>query len=210
MVTEDHCTPCRETLRDVRSTMLQILALLGTIGAFDYSVTSSPAETKAHEIIPTHIDLCTVGPQYYAFELVTTKNIPGTGLATGKVQASVSGNSPFSVQLTPDGSYAYDLHVSLQRMKAPLQGNLVAWVTTTEIDRIERMGALDANLQTSGRVRWNKYIVVITLESSDDPDQKQWAGPIVMRGMSRSGMMHTMVGHGALQEENCAAYGYGN
>ena len=210
MVTEDHCTPCRETLIDVRSTMLQILALLGTIGAFDYSVISSPAETKAHEIIPTHIALCTVGPQYYAFELVTTKNIPGTGLATGQVQASVSGNSPFSVQLAPDGSYAYDLHVSLQRMRAPLQGNLVAWVTTTEIDRVERMGTLDANLQTSGRVSWNKYIVVVTLESSDDPHQEQWAGPIVMRGMSRSGMMHTMVGHGALQEENCAAYGYGN
>ena len=189
--------------------MLQILALLGTIGAFDYSVTSSPAETKAHEIIPTHIAPCTVGPQYYAFELVTPKNIPGTGLAIGRVQASVSGNSPFSVQLAPDGSYAYDLHVSLQRMRAPLQGNLVAWVTTTEIDRIERMGTLDANLQASGRVSWNKYIVVVTLESSDDPHQEQWAGPIVMRGMSRSGMMHTMVGHGALQEENCAAYGYG-
>ena len=210
MVTEDHCTPCRETLIDVRSTMLQILALLCTIGSFDYSVISSPAETKAHEIIPTHIAPCTVGPQYYAFELVTTKNIPGTGLAIGRVQASVSGNSPFSVQLAPDGSYAYDLHVSLQRMRAPLQGNLVAWVTTTEIDRIERMGTLDANLQTSGRVSWNKYIVVVTLESSDDPHQEQWAGPIVMRGMSRSGMMHTMVGHGALQEENCAAYGYGN
>ena len=210
MVTEDHCTPCRETLIDVRSTMLQMLALLSTIGSFDYSVISSPAETKAHEIIPTHIAPCTVGPQYYAFELVTTKNIPGTGLAIGRVQASVSGNSPFSVQLAPDGSYAYDLHVSLQRMRAPLQGNLVAWVTTTEIDRIERMGTLDANLQTSGRVSWNKYIVVVTLESSDDPHQEQWAGPIVMRGMSRSGMMHTMVGHGALQEENCAAYGYGN
>ena len=210
MVTEDHCTPCRETLIDVRSTMLQILALLSTIGSFDYSVISSPAETKAHEIIPAHIAPCTVGPQYYAFELVTTKNIPGTGLAIGRVQASVSGNSPFSVQLAPDGSYAYDLHVSLQRMRAPLQGNLVAWVTTTEIDRIERMGTLDANLQASGRVSWNKYIVVVTLESSDDPHQEQWAGPIVMRGMSRSGMMHTMVGHGALQEENCAAYGYGN
>jgi len=28
--------------------------------------------------------------------------------------------------------------------------------------------------------------------------------------MSRSGMMHTMVGHGALVQENCAAYGYGD
>jgi hypothetical protein len=37
-----------------------------------------------------------------------------------------------------------------------------------------------------------------------------WTGPIVFRGMSRSGMMHTMVGHGALQMENCSSYGYAN
>jgi len=26
--------------------------------------------------------------------------------------------------------------------------------------------------------------------------------------VSRSGLMHTMAGHGAFQQENCAAYGY--
>ena len=54
------------------------------------------------------------------------------------------------------------------------------------------------------------HIVVITLEAADDPAATRWSGPIVFRGMSRSGMMHTMVGHGALQQENCAAYGYGS
>jgi len=150
------------------------------------------------------------GPEYYAFDLFTTKNIPGTGLATGKAEVAVSGSSPFSVALGPDGSYRYDVHVSLQRMKAPREGRLVAWVTTTEIDRIERLGALDDALTAAGTVEWNKFIVVVTLESTDDPDTERWSGPVVMRGMSRSGMMHTMVGHGALQQENCGAYGYGN
>lgn len=190
--------------------MLLILAFLGTLGASDHSLTGRPAQTQTHGVTPAHMAVCVIRPTYYAFELVTTKNIPGTGLATGQVEATVSGDSPFSVQLAMDGSYAYDLHVSLDRMRTPPHGKLVAWVTTTEIDHIERLGTLDANLQTNGRVSWNKYIVVITLEASDDPYQKQWTGPIVMRGMSRSGMMHTMVGHGALQEENCAAYGYGN
>lgn len=153
---------------------------------------------------------CATGPAYYAFELYTTKNIPGTGLARGTVEVAVAGSSPFSVALGPDGSYVYDLHVSLERMKAPRQGHLVAWVTTPEIDHVARMGALDANLRTSGMVDWNKFIVVITLEDSDDPEAATWSGPVVFRGMSRSGMMHTMVGHGALQQENCAAYGYGN
>jgi len=150
------------------------------------------------------------GPEYYAFDLVTTKNIPGTGLAIGTAELSVSPTSPFVVSLTADGSYEYDVHVSLERMKVPAQGRLVAWVTTRDIDQIERIGALDANLQASGHVAWNKFIVVITLELTDDAEQTMWTGPIVFRGMSRSGMMHTMVGHGALQMENCSSYGYAN
>lgn len=150
------------------------------------------------------------GPEYYAFELFTTRNIPGTGLARGRAEVAVSGSSPFSVSLGPDGSYVYDVDVTLERMKAPGQGRLVAWVTTPEIDEVERLGALDDNLQASGSVRWNKFLVVITLEPDDDGEPGMWTGPVVFRGMSRSGMMHTMVGHGALQQENCAAYGYGN
>ena len=150
------------------------------------------------------------GPPYYAIELFTTRNIPGTGLAEGTVDVAVSGSSPFSVALGPDGSYVYDLELSIDRMRVPRQGHLVAWVTTPEIDRIERLGALDENLRARGSVSWNKFIVVVTLEADADGPSEQWSGPIVFRGMSRSGMMHTMVGHGALEQENCAAYGYGN
>lgn len=180
---------------DYAEDMVPVLTLLAVVGT---SMTPMP-------IVP-----CTDGPPYYAFELVTTKNVPGTGLATGQVEAAVPGSSPFAVQLAADGSYAYDLQISIDRMKTPRQGRLIAWVTTPEIDRIERLGALDEHLRGSGRVDWNKYIVVVTLEATDDPDQEIWSGPIVLRGMSRSGMMHTMAGHGALQQENCAAYGYGN
>ena len=151
-----------------------------------------------------------LGPDYYAFELFTTRNIPGTGLAKAMAEVSVSGSSPFSVALSADGSYVYDVHVSIDRMKAPRRGRLVAWVTTTEIDRVERLGTLDDDFRADGVVSWNKFLVVVTLEPDDDPTAGMWTGPIVFRGMSRSGMMHTMVGHGALQQENCAAYGYGN
>ena len=150
------------------------------------------------------------GPAYYAIELVTTRNIPGTGLATATAEVSLPIASPFSVAVAADGSYEYDLRVTLARMNVPRQGHLVAWVTTREIDRVERMGALDDDLRASGSVSWNKFLVVVTLESEDDPSRTMWTGPIVFRGVSRSGMMHTMVGHGPLQQENCAAYGYAN
>ena len=156
------------------------------------------------------IAACTTGPEYYAFELFTTKNVPGTGLAKGRAEVSVSGASPFVVALTDDGSYRYDVSVQLQRMRAPRSGTLVAWITTPDLDQVARLGALDESLQAAGNVEWNKFIVVVSLEAEDDPSQERWAGTIAFRGMSRSGMMHTMVGHGALQQENCAAYGYGN
>lgn len=168
------------------------------------------APVSTPEVVGDAVCAIAPGPEYYAFELHTTRNVPGTGLAKGLAEVSVSGSSPFFVSLGPDGSYVYDIDVSIDRMKVPRQGRLVAWVTTPDIDRIERMSALDGNLRANGTVSWNKFIVVVTLEPDDDPDAATWTGPVVFRGMSRSGMMHTMVGHGALQQENCAAYGYGN
>lgn len=148
------------------------------------------------------------GPEYYAIELVGTKNIPGTGLAIGRAELSVSASSPFSVVLTKDGSYRYDVHVSLERMRPPRRGVLVAWVTTNDLTRVKRLGVLDEKLQLVGTLSWNNFLVVISLEAEDDPSAERWAGPIAFRGMSRSGMMHTMAGHGPFQQENCAAYGY--
>ncbi len=149
-----------------------------------------------------------IGPEYYAIELVGTKNIPGTGLAIGRAEVSVSASSPFSVALTEDGSYRYDVHVSLERMRPPRRGVLVAWVTTNDLTQVRRLGVLDEKLQLVGTSLWNKFLVVISLEVDDDPSAERWAGPIAFRGMSRSGMMHTMAGHGPFQQENCAAYGY--
>ena len=141
--------------------------------------------------------------------LTSTRNIPGTGIARGTAAIAPPSDSPFPVALSNDGSYVYDVEVRIERMKPPANGRLVAWVTTPELDRIERMGALDEHMTTVGSVSWNKFIVVVTLEPGDATDGETWTGPIVFRGMSRSGAMHTMLGHGALQQENCTSYGYG-
>jgi hypothetical protein len=146
-------------------------------------------------------------PAYYAVELVTTRNIPATGRATGVGEVTFA-SSPFGVALSPDGSYHYQVRIRLSGMKAPPQGTLVAWATTTEVDQVRRLGALDDRLTTTGPVDWNKFLLVVTLEETDDPSATAWSGPIVLRGMSRSGMMHTMAGHGPFQQELCAKYGY--
>jgi len=156
-------------------------------------------------------------PAYYRFALVTTGRVPGSGRARGVARVTFS-PSPFGVAVGPDGSYRYDVDLSVEGLPAPPAGSLYAlWLTTPELDRVERAGALDATFHATARVDWNKFLVVVTLE----PDGAQrggaeraggaatWSGPIVLRGVSRSGIMHTMAGHGAFEQENCAKFGYG-
>ena len=148
------------------------------------------------------------GIDYYTINLVTTKNIPGTGLATGKAFMKFNPN-PFGISITKDGSYRHRLDIKLNRVNKPAKGNFVAWVTTPSLDKVKLLGILDQNLETSGTVDWNKYIVVITLEKElPDGDAAMWSGPIAFRGLSRSGLMHTMAGHGPFAQEPCAKYGY--
>lgn len=146
-------------------------------------------------------------PEYYAFPLVTTKNVPGTGLTTGTAHTSFP-RSPFGVAVATDGSYVLEVRLTFERLPEPPHGRYVAWATTPDLDRIERLGEVEPGTAFTGRVAWNKFLIVVTMEEDEDPQAARWSGPIVTRGMSRSGMMHTMAGHGPFQQENCAAYGY--
>ncbi len=147
------------------------------------------------------------GPEYYRFPMVSTRRVPGTGNATGVGEVAFA-RSPFGVALAEDGSYHYDFTVRFERLKPARSGAYVVWTTTPELDQVVLAGELADPAAFSGKVAWNKFLVVVTLEPAFDPDATIWTGPIVIRGMSRSGMMHTMAGHGPFEEENCAAYGY--
>ncbi|MDE0807170.1 MAG: hypothetical protein OSA24_06440 [Longimicrobiales bacterium] len=178
-------------------------AILGM--SFSLALTTSPVTLYGGEDEGMCVE---AGVPYYSFQLITTKNILGTGRGRGSVEVTFSDNSPFGISVTSDGSYDYDLKLSLNRIKLRGEGRLVAWVTTRDLSKIRRIGPLDPYYQVNGSVDWNKFLVVVTLESNDGGNSDKWEGPVVFRGMSRSGMMHTMVGHGLLQEENCFAYGY--
>ena len=146
-------------------------------------------------------------PEYYQFPLVSTGRVPGTGRATGVGEVTFS-SSPYGVALAEDGSYRYDFAVRFERLAAARTGTYVVWTATTELDQVALAGELTEPADFKGRVAWNKFLVVVTLEPAFDPEATMWSGPVVIRGMSRSGMMHTMAGHGAFEEEKCAAYGY--
>ncbi|MDE2866076.1 MAG: hypothetical protein OXR05_13435 [Gemmatimonadota bacterium] len=164
-----------------------------------WRVADSPAEVAG--------EAGACGPEYYQFPMVSTKRVPGTGNASGVGEVAFA-RSPYGVALGEDGSYQYDFTVRFERMAPARDGTYVVWTTTPELDRIALAGELTNPAGFSGQVAWNKFLVVVTLEPAFDPDAAMWTGPIVIRGMSRSGMMHTMAGHGPFEEKNCAAYGY--
>ncbi len=143
---------------------------------------------------------------YYGIELVSTKRVPGTGAGIGRAVVTFS-SSPFGVAVSPAGIYRLDVAVRLDRIKKPKMGVLTAWATRDDLSETVRLGALDDGLRASGAVGWNKFLLVVSLEPNGEPSDS-WSGPVVMRGMSRSGMMHTLAGHGPFEQEPCAKYGF--
>lgn len=145
-------------------------------------------------------------PAYYAIELVTTGRVPGSSGATGIADVMFK-SSPFGVALSPTGEYVYSLSIAIENLATAQRGSYVAWVTTPNLTEVTKLGALDDRHEIRGETEWNKFLVVVSLE--EEPESvERWSGPIVMRGMSRSGLMHTMAGHGPFASEPCARYGY--
>ena len=146
-------------------------------------------------------------PVYYAIDLITTKKIRGARRATGVGNLTYV-PSPFGVAISKSGNYVYDVSVELGNIDSKMAGQLVAWVTSTDLSDIRKIGVLDDAFKAKGQVDFQKFLVVVTLEPDGAEVGDMWTGPVVLRGMSRSGLMHTKAGHGPFQVENCASYGF--
>lgn len=182
---------------------MRTLLLIGAFAALLFA----PNPAARAELGPL---VCAPGddpPPYYSIDLVTTKRVSGARMATGKADV-VFARSPFGLALSADGSYQYELLISVDKLAPAEQGEYVAWVTKPQLDQRVRLGVLDENHSLTGRVGWNKFLVVITLEEDAAEGAPSWKGPVVVRGMSRSGLMHTQAGHGPFETEPCAVYGY--
>jgi hypothetical protein len=194
------------------------LALAGcTTLAGSVVLARTPASPTAHA--PGVTGLCTGAPDYYAIDLVPTRRVPGTGAAEGSAQVMFA-RSPFGIAVSPEGSYQQALDIRVTGLRARADGAFVVWAATSDLEQAARLGALDLspNVRTEARLQatvdWNKFLVIVSFESrtateiATEAGADRWQGPIVMRGMSRSGMMHTMAGHGPFELEPCIKYGY--
>jgi hypothetical protein len=100
--------------------------------------------------------------------------------------------------MTRDGQFVFRIEVEVPVLPPPNSfgsgySTYVAWVTTSSLDRVERLGPLTAGAKTSGTVAMTKFLVVITAEPN--ANGAKWSGPIVMRGTSPANYLTNFSGH---------------
>lgn len=105
--------------------------------------------------------------------------------------------SPYGVTVSPEGRYVYDLVLGVRSQRTSEDRTLVAWATTRDLDEVVKLGVLDGDMRVTGQVDWNKFLVLVTREASESVES--WEGSILLTGMSPSGRMHTMRGHGIFE-----------
>ena len=123
-------------------------------------------------------------------------NTPKTPTAQGTARL-VFAPSPFGVTVTADGRSSYDVQLSLTGLPDPTTlgpySAYVAWVTTTNLDKWHRLGAVGNGSTTVGQVEYNKFLLVITAEK--DSAVTEHKGPTVLHGISPSGWLQSLITH---------------
>lgn len=106
--------------------------------------------------------------------------------------------SPFGFPVTAEGYPVYELELRLERLRPAAAAGptaaYVVWLTTPELDRTEKLGAVEGAGAFRFRIStMNKFILMVTLEAS--PEVSTRSGPIVLRGISPSGLMQSFASH---------------
>lgn len=160
-----------------------LIAAAALVGA----AAPSTAQTCADLVLPGDPRIGMHGdPDLRCFELVAT---PAAGdSASGRVEL-LHAPGPFTVRVTPDGEHVWRLGIALDRLPDPSSIDpaaraYVAWVTTPILRPFLRLGPVRRGEQVVGEVALDKFIVLISAESSDTVTERR--GPLVLRGTSPS------------------------
>jgi hypothetical protein len=126
------------------------------------------------------------------------KLFPGTVAPGASGQARlVYASSPFGVAVTADGHARYDIQITATGLPAPSTiGSYtayVAWQASPDLSHWTRLGTVTNGKTTVGAVDLNKFLFVITAESSPTPATHH--GPTVLHGTSPSGWLQSFLTH---------------
>ena len=99
--------------------------------------------------------------------------------------------SPFGVSVTPDGHHIRQLTFVIEGLPPP--GDLgpyttyMAWATPMELTPVIPLGKVENGTTRLGQLALNKYLILVSAESSDSVTTRR--GPLVLRGRSPSALM---------------------
>jgi hypothetical protein len=123
-------------------------------------------------------------------------NTPKSPEAKGHARLVFS-QSPFGIAVTSDGRAVYDAEVEAGGLPDPstlgAYTTFVAWATTTDLSKWYRLGTVKNGTSTVGKIELNKFLFVVTAESSATTSSH--SGPTVLHGTSPSGWLQTFLSH---------------
>ena len=129
----------------------------------------------------------------YAVPLAPT---PAAGAARGQARLHYAA-SPFGIAVTVDGRASYDLAITLTGLPAPASlgryGVIVAWAVSPDLSLWQPLGAVSDGTTTLGPVALNKFLVVISAETTAEVTTH--AGPVLLRGYSPSIWLQSFITH---------------
>jgi len=165
-----------------------MLGLLSLIGA-----RSDPAAMRGPSVGPW---TCAAGASVWRPALYTIPLLPDQGMSGSGVATLVPAPSPFGITLTADGHPVFDITVTVQNL-APVKAlggsQYVAWATTQDLVDADKIGVIGSDQKAVGKVAWNKYIVLVTVEPTPVP--AHWTGAVVLRGFSPATYLANYASH---------------
>lgn len=140
-------------------------------------------------------DACAAAPE--EVRLQPTQNAPG---GRGRMVLTPAA-SAYGIAVDAEGRHRFHVRLEIEQLRRRQGATYVAWAATPELDGVARLGVLGPENRVEGEIAWNKFLVFVSEERA--PDGERWAGPILLTGLSPSGRMHTMAGHGPFEAVAC-------
>lgn len=141
---------------------------------------------------------CAVTPE--VVRLSGTQSAPGSRGSMTLTQP----DSPFEITVDAGGFQTFDVEVRVERLRRREGAVYVVWAAKPELDEYVQLGTLPEENRLAGRIAWNQFLLFVSEETTADVER--WRGPIMLTGLSPSGRLHTMAGHGPFEAMNCQLY----
>jgi hypothetical protein len=150
----------------------------------------APAVVSADPVVPAS-RVCSIR----GLELLRVTLQPtGEGRGASGNGVLIPSYAPTGVAVTEQGHLMYDMEMTFSGLSAPAPGaTYIAWIAEPNLLKIIKLGEVSNGMKRYESISLNKFMVLVTVEKSAAVTTR--SGPIVLRGISPSGLLQSFVGH---------------